>query len=321
MSNFHAIPLCAKAHCHFFKLNDEVWTMKKIISLLIILFFLLPSTPVQGAEKKKTNEAVPSTHDNNKTAEYPPDIQRILDRGKIVVGLYFKDKPPFIMTDPKGGLYGLDIDLAGDIAKRLGVDVEFNREAKTYKELHQIAANGQTARGNPVDVVISKFSRTYERAKSVRYTQPYLTFRQALIVNKMHVSKNNVEDYPMDYLRQANVKIGVREKTSYVEYAGELFKNAQIIEGNWEDIVKMVVEGKLTAVIRDEYEIMKLIKRNPELAIKISVYILRDRKDHIAMAVPCKSINLLAWLDMYLETRPEALTAKDIIKKYPEAWK
>ena len=225
------------------------------------------------------------------------------------------------MTDPNGGLYGLDIDLAGDIAKRLGVEVEFNREAKTYKELHEIAANGQTVRGNPVDVVISKFSRTYERAKSVRYTQPYLTFRQALIVNKIHVSKNNVEDYPMDYLKQANIKIGVREKTSYVEYAEELFKNSQIIEGKWKDIVKMVVEGKITAVMRDEYEIMKLIKRNPELAIKISVYILKDRKDHIAMAVPCKSINLLAWLDMYLETRQEMLTVKDIIKIYPEAWK
>jgi hypothetical protein len=78
-------------------------------------------------------------------------------------------------------------------------------------------------RGNPVDVVISKFSRTYERAKSVRYTQPYLTFRQALIVNKIHAAKNNIEDYPMDYLRQAKVRIAVREETSYVEYAGKLF--------------------------------------------------------------------------------------------------
>ena len=125
----------------------------------------------------------------------------------------------------------------------------------------------------------------------------------------------------MDYLRQAKVRIGVREKTSYVEYAAEMFKNAEIIEGKWEDIVKMVLDGEVTAVIRDEYEIMKLVKRNPELAIKISVYILKDKKDHIAMAVPCDSINLLAWLDMYLASRQEVLTAKDIIEKYPEAWK
>ena len=39
----------------------------------------------------------------------------------------------------------------------------------------------------------------------------------------------------MDYLRQAKVKIAVREKTSYVEYARQMFKNAEIIEGKWED--------------------------------------------------------------------------------------
>jgi ABC-type amino acid transport substrate-binding protein len=274
-----------------------------------------------AAEKKKPEAVQPAAPETPQTAEYPPDIQKIIDRGKIIVGLYYKEKPPFIMTNPEGGLYGLDIDLARDIAKRLGVDVEFNREARSYKELHEIASKGQTARGNPVDVVISKFSRTYERAKSVRYTQPYLTFRQALIVNKVHAAKNKIENYPMDYLRQARVKVGVREQTSYVEYAAEMFKNAEIIEGKWEDIVNMVLAGQVTAVIRDEYETMKLVKRNPELAIKISVYILKDRKDHIAMAVPCGSINLLAWLDMYLASRQEVLTAKDIIKKYPEAWK
>ena len=125
----------------------------------------------------------------------------------------------------------------------------------------------------------------------------------------------------MDFLRSAKVKVGVREKTSYVEYARDMFKNAEIVEDKWENIVDMVVNGKITAVIRDEYEIMKLVKKNPELAIKISVYILKDRKDHIAMAVPCQSTNLLAWLDMYLESRQEVLDAKDIIKKYPEAWK
>ena len=295
--------------------------MKKVGHLLFILFLLFATTAMPAAEKKNPEAALPSAAEAQKTAEYPPDIQRIIDRGKLIVGLYYKDKPPFIMSTPAGGLYGLDIDLAGDIAKRLGVDVEFNREARSYQELHQIASKGKTAQGNPVDVVISKFSRTYERAKSVRYTQPYLTFRQALIVNKVHAAKYKIEDYPMDYLRQAKVKIGVREKTSYVEYAAEMFKNAEIIEGKWEDIVKMVLAGELTAVIRDEYETMKLVKRNPELAIKISVYILKDKKDHIAMAVPCDSINLLAWLDMYLASRQEVLTAKDIIEKYPEAWK
>jgi polar amino acid transport system substrate-binding protein len=294
--------------------------MKFVYSILIISFFILCSSAVyaEKAEVKAKHSSVVRKKKNN---NYPPDIQKIIDRKKIIIGLYYKDKPPFIMTGKNGKLYGLDISLARDIAKYLKVEVEFNRDAKSYTELYETAVTGVTAKGNPVDVIISKFSRTYERAKGVRFSQPYLTFRQALIVNKIHVARNKIEAYPMDYLRSAKVKIGVRGKTSYVEYARDMFKNAEIVEGKWDEILSMVVNGEIMAVMRDEYEIMKLLKKDPELAIKISVYILTDRKDHIAMAVPCKSSNLLAWLDMYLDSRQKVLNAKDIIKKYPEAWK
>lgn len=294
--------------------------MKNILRL-ILLFLLILSIGISYADKAKVKEITSIKYHSKGKTDYPPDIKRILDRGKIIVGLYYADKPPFIMTNKKGELYGLDITLAKDIAKYLGVGIELNREAKTYKELHEIAANGKTKTGNTVDVIISKFSRTYERAKNVRYTNPYLTFRQALIVNKVHAVKHKIEDYPMDFLRKAKVKVGVREKTSYVEYAREMFKNAEIVEGKWENIVDMVVNGEITAVIRDEYEIMKLVKKNPELAIKISVYILTDRKDPIAMALPPESVNLLAWLNIYLESKiEEQKDAKDLIKDYPEAW-
>jgi ABC-type amino acid transport substrate-binding protein len=294
--------------------------MKRIFKLFCIIFLITLTINICQAQSADVKKITALTIENKKS-EYPPDIQKIIDRGKISVGLYYKDKPPFIMTDKNGELYGLDIGIARDIAKYLGVRVVFNREAKTYAELHQIAANGITAKGNPIDVVISKFSRTYERAKNVRYTRPYVTFRQALIINKIHAVRYKIENYPIKYLADGKVKIGVRVKTSYVEFAKELFKNAEIVEGEWEDIVKMVVKGQITAIMRDEYEIMKLIKRNPELAIKVSVYILNDRKDHIAMAVPCESINLLAWLDIFLESRREVLNAKDLIERFPEAWK
>jgi len=272
--------------------------MKTVLRLILILMLSL-SVGIGYAEQVEVKEISSLKLGSNKKSDCPPDIQKIVDRGKIIVGLYYKDKPPFIMTDKKGELYGLDISLAKGIAKYLGVEVAFNREAKSYKELHKIASKGITKTGKPVDVIISKFSRTYDRAKNVRFTKPYLEFRQALIINKLHAARHKIEDYPMDFLRKAKVKVGVREKTSYVEYAKEMFKNAEIVEGKWEDIVDRVINGKITAVIRDEYEIMKLVKKNPELAIKISIYILTDRKDPIAMALPPESLNLLAWLNIY----------------------
>jgi len=287
---------------------------------LFAFFMLVSLSPNPCRAQQNNTKDMASINTEKREAAFPQDIQRIIDRGYLSVGIYYKDKPPFIMTNGSGELHGLDISLARDIAKYLGVGVVFNREAKTYTELHEFATRGLSGNGKSIDVVISKFSRTYERAKNVRFTQPYVTFRQAVIVNKVQVVKKRIEDYPIAYLAHYNVKIGVREKTSYVEYAQELFKKAEIVEGKWEDLVTMVAKGEITAIMRDEYEIMKLIKKNPELAIKVSVYVLKDRKDHIAIAVPCDSLNLLAWLNIYLESRRSVLGASDLIELYPIAW-
>ena len=47
----------------------------------------------------------------------------IKQKGKMVVGVK-ADYKPFGYTDPAGKIVGLEIDLANDIAKRLGVAIE-----------------------------------------------------------------------------------------------------------------------------------------------------------------------------------------------------
>lgn len=245
----------------------------------------------------------------------PEDMARILERGKIIVGIYYKDKPPFVMTNKIGERFGLDIDIAKDIAAKLGVELEFNNQAKSYKQLHQLAAE------NKVDVIICKFSRTYTRAKNLKFTTPYLTLRRAMLVNKVFASQHNINEYPIDYFKESRVKIGVREKTSYVEFAKNIFPKAEIVEGTWEEIIAALKEGKLQAVARDEYEVLKLIKKNPDMALYFSVYVLKDKRDSIAMAVNHRSTQLLYWLNLYLDTRHLKKTVEDLMNDYPEILK
>ena len=47
----------------------------------------------------------------------------IKQKGKMVVGVK-ADYKPYGYTDPSGKIVGLEIDLANDIAKRLGVEIE-----------------------------------------------------------------------------------------------------------------------------------------------------------------------------------------------------
>jgi len=244
-----------------------------------------------------------------------PEINEIQRRGELVVGLYYKDMPPFFMTNDQGKLYGIDIELARDIARVLGVKVKFNREAKTYQQLFELVAQ------NKVDVVISKFSMTFDRAQVIRYTEPYVTFRRALLVNSTYATKKGIKDYPMDHLRTAKVKVGVRAKTSYVEFANQLFKNAEIVQyEEWKSVVNALKEGEVMAALYDENEVIKSVRKNSNIALFASVYILKDQKDYIAMALPRGSNQLLEWLNFYLKSRKINMSVNDLIDRYPEVY-
>lgn len=306
--------------------------MQKNYFFILILSFLLLTTAcssfssstrdnsqVDKVEESKEagqfDEKAPVSQATNVNLALAPDIKKIVDRGKLLVGIYSQDMPPFFMKDAQGKLYGYDISIAEDIAKYLNVGVEFDRSASTYQELFENVAQGK------VDIVISKFSVTYERAKHVRFTEPYLEMRRALLVNRKDALANGAEGYPIDYLRTNGVKIGVKSKTSYATFAKELFPSAEQVElPEWEDVVDLLVKGEITAAMYDELEIMKLVKKNPDISLFASVYILKDQKDLISMAVPYESTQLLSWLDWFMEYRDIKSDVNKLMNDYAEAF-
>ena len=58
--------------------------------------------------------------DVDKYAGFPPDMRRILERGKLICAMYYNDIPPFFMHDDSGQLVGHDVELARDIADKPG---------------------------------------------------------------------------------------------------------------------------------------------------------------------------------------------------------
>ena len=54
----------------------------------------------------------------------------------------------------------------GELAKKLGVAVQFERDARTFDDVVHLLATGQA------DVAISKLSRTLPRAQVVSFSTP-----------------------------------------------------------------------------------------------------------------------------------------------------
>ena len=99
------------------------------------------------------------------SSEIGADTQAIIDRGVLRVGV--KDAVQgFGYKDPLTGEYsGMEISLAQDIAKDLGVDVEFTTvTAATRTELLD---------SGDIDCVLATFTITDERKKSWDFTTPY----------------------------------------------------------------------------------------------------------------------------------------------------
>ena len=60
-------------------------------------------------------------------AQYVPGVQRIVNRGKLIIAVHKVDQPPFFMIDKDGNFVELDIDITKDIVAKPALKVKLNR--------------------------------------------------------------------------------------------------------------------------------------------------------------------------------------------------
>lgn len=90
-------------------------------------------------------------------------------KGKLRVGMA-ADYPPYESYDASGNVVGLDADIAAMIAQKLGVELEI--VPMEFDTIISAVATGT------VDMGISCFSYTEDRAQSVLFTDTYMTSAQ-----------------------------------------------------------------------------------------------------------------------------------------------
>ena len=134
-----------------------------------------PAAETAAAEAAgSTAEADAATEAAADPASYGADVQAIIDRGVLKVGVK-SDVLGFGYMDPLTSEYeGMEIDLAKKLADYLGVDVEFTTvTAATRTELLD---------SGDIDCVMSTFTITDERKQSWDFTTPYFTDHVTVLV-------------------------------------------------------------------------------------------------------------------------------------------
>lgn len=100
-------------------------------------------------------------------------LQYILDKGTLILGLD-ENFPPMGYRDETGSIVGFDIDLATEVASRLGVELVIQPIDWSAKEMELQNKN--------IDLIWNGMSITDERIAGMNLSKPYLANRQVIIV-------------------------------------------------------------------------------------------------------------------------------------------
>ncbi|MCP3867372.1 MAG: amino acid ABC transporter substrate-binding protein [Gammaproteobacteria bacterium] len=130
-------------------------------------------------------------------------IETVTNRGTLWVGM---DIPYGVMEfyDKAGKPAGIDVDIAREIAGRLGTQVEFH--TMPFARLFKALKSGQ------VDLILSAVTITSERQKNMRFSSPYMDAGLFIAVSEKTTNINSSADLK-------GKRVGVLKGTTGEKYA------------------------------------------------------------------------------------------------------
>lgn len=151
---------------------------RRLMSALVagVMGIMLVACGSAGQEAVKADADTAEVAGAKKPADesYPEDVQAVIDRGTLRVGVK-NAVIGFGYEDPLTGEYsGMEIELAKALADRLGVGVEFT--AVTAATRTELLDSGD------IDCVLATFTITDERKESWDFTTPYYTDYVSVLV-------------------------------------------------------------------------------------------------------------------------------------------
>lgn len=199
--------------------------LKKHLCLLLSILMLASLLSACGDKASESSTASPSTSAGssastgssaNADTKYPEDVQKIIDRGVLKVGVK-NAVIGFGYQDPLTKEYsGLEISLAKKIAEKLGVKVEFT--AVTAATRTELLDSGD------IDCVLATFTITDERKKNWDFSTPYYTDYVTVLVENSSGIKS-LSDL-------VNKKVGVSSGSTSAKALVKAMIEAGVISGD-----------------------------------------------------------------------------------------
>ncbi|MFC4564986.1 glutamate ABC transporter substrate-binding protein [Nocardiopsis mangrovi] len=244
------------------------------------------------------------------------DTRSLLSLGSLRIGVK-ADQPSLGLRGADGSFTGFDVDVALDVAERLGVD----REDVDFVPLTS-AQREEYLREGRVDLVVATYSITPARKTEVTFAGPYYVAHQDTLVRAEETSIRDVRDLEGRRLCQGE---GSNSADRIIEERGI---GARLVEApSYSACVSMLAEGEADAVSTDDLILAGFLLQDRS-AFKLVNAPFTDERYGIGVAEQdvsgCEAVNR-AITDMYQDGTAERLlrtwfgdTGLDIVTSVPQ---
>jgi polar amino acid transport system substrate-binding protein len=238
----------------------------------------------------------------------PRDLQSIVDAEVLRVAVTRFDLPSFHVRGRDGALLGPEIDMAKQIGRALGVAVEFVDTAESFDAVVDFVATGKA------DIGVSKLSQTYNRLKRVRFSEPYVTLRHAMLFNRMTIAHAAAGRPPSAVLQKYRGRLAVIAGSAYVDFARRNFPVATVVEArNWDEAIENLLGGRVDALYRDEFEIRRVLKNKPALNVQFGSAAIVDQYALLSIAICDTCSKLQQFVNYHIATTRATFTLKGLL--------
>ena len=247
------------------------------------------------------DEAKDANQDNEKETETSL-LQEIKDRGVMKVGVMGTYQPYNFLNENKE-MDGFDVDIAKEVAKRLGVEAEF-----VAQEFSGMIAGLQAEK---FDVVISQMTITDERKAQMDFSEPYITNNVKIIVQEDNQNITKLEDFKG---KDIGAALGTNDET-YLRTT-VLPEVGEFTIKTYDDVVTTLKDldvGRIDATINNMYALKPVVEKQ---GFKIKAVGEPIKSDKAGIATRKGNEEFVAELNRVLEEMKADGTHAEIHKKW-----
>ena len=272
--------------------------MKKLMTLILTLALALSLAACGGNGNNTVNNTGNNANNTNNTAGTDTNGDAAfttVEEGKLIMSTNAAF-PPYEMTTDDGGFEGIDVEIAGKIAEKLGLELQIDDM--------EFTAALEAAQSGMSDMVMAGVTVDEDRLAVMDFSNSYATGVQVVIVKEG-------SDVTVDNLGEQ--LIGVQNGTTGWMYCTDDYGSEHVAAfDNGITAVQALMNGQVDCVVIDQGPAQSFVAENQGLTILETEYAVED----YAIGVAKGNTALLDAINGALEELTADGTIQSIIDKY-----